>query len=85
MPQYKLVGVIERNVVETFYVEITANSAEEAQDVCYEILSEYPDSDLVADRLLLTNREGTRPSSILVDLTGSEMEEVFDSNDDEPA
>lgn len=82
MQKFDLVGVIQRTVVETFDVQLTAHTASEAQDLLYEILSEFPDSELVADRMLCVNREGTRPTSIVVEVRGSETEEVFSDDDD---
>lgn len=83
MQKFKLVGVIQRPVIETFDVEITANDVSEAQDLLYEILSDYPDSELVANRMLCVNREGSRPISIVVEVRETEAEEVFSDDDDD--
>lgn len=86
MKKYKLVGVIQRAVIETYDVEISAETVGEAQDLLYEILSDYPDSELVADRMTCVKREGSRPNSIVVELVDSEaevFEEVF--SNDEPS
>lgn len=92
MATFKLVAVIERTVVDTFNLEIEAEDPEEAQDVAYEIMSNYPYSELSADRLIRVKTDPERPFSIAIEFQREELEqeakraeEVFDNDgDDEP-
>lgn len=90
MQTFKLVAVIERTVVDTFNLEVTTEDAEEAQDLAYEIMSNYPYTDLVADKMLRVSTEPERPFSIAIEFQREELqeeqkqaEEVFDGNDDD--
>ena len=79
--KYELVGIIDRNVEESFEAVIEAPSPEEAQDILYEILSEYPNSEFVADQLLKLDVKGSRPTSVSIEFRGPvEEEEVVEDN-----
>lgn len=53
---YKADGVISRTVEEKYYIEIEANDPDEAKDVAYAILSEFPNAEFDAKRLLCKER-----------------------------
>jgi hypothetical protein len=90
MQAFKLVGVIERNVVDTYNIELTAEDAEEAQDLAYEVLSNLPYTDLVVEKLLRVNTQPERAHSIALEFQREELnedqetaEEVFFDGDDD--
>lgn len=82
MPKYTLLGAIVREVNETIEVVIEAEDPVEAQDIAYELLSEYPHSDFVADRLRVISRNGSRPTGIAIEFK-TVQEEVFDDDQDD--
>ena len=80
---YKLVGVVERKVYETIKLEVEASNPEDAQDLAYEVLSEYPNSNLVVNRLLRVNIIGERPTGVALEFQRDEAEQVFEGNNDD--
>lgn len=90
MAVYALIGTIVREVKETILLEIEADDPDEAQDVAYDILSEYPSSEFVAKRLRIVQRASARPTGVALEFQQlpeehdqqEEVEEVFSANDD---
>lgn len=82
---YKLKGITERKVFDNFSVEVEAADPGEAQDLAYEILSDYPNSELVANRLLRVDTSSGPVASIALEFVKSDAEEIFDegNNDDD--
>ena len=75
---YKLIGEIVREVTETIELEIEADDPEEAKDVAFEILSDYPNSDLVATRMRVIRRVNNyNPAVDSLEFVRTEQEEVF--------
>lgn len=70
---YEMIGVIERTVVESFTADIEADSPSEAQDLFYEVLSEYPDSPYHVKRLLKVGEASSRPTSIAIEFARDEL------------
>ena len=54
---YKMEAILTRTVQERFRVDIEASSRDEALDLAYSVLEDYPDSDLTVNRLLCLDRE----------------------------
>lgn len=63
--QYKLTGVVRRTVEEEYNVTVEASSQDEAADITYAVLSDFPDSELSAVRLLCTRRESLGEGTVL--------------------
>jgi hypothetical protein len=83
--EYKIVGILERNAVDTFNLTIEAEDPEEAQDVAYEVLSNYPNSEIPVKKLLRVHTAPERPTSIVIEFQRDELEtaeEVFSDGDD---
>lgn len=80
---YKLVGVVQRQVIDTVKIEVEADNSEEAQDLAYEVLSEYPESELVVKRLLRISTVSERPTGIALEFERSETEQVFEEDNDD--
>lgn len=81
-----MTGMIERTVREVFSAEVEASDPEEAQDMLYEVLAEYPNSSFDVDRLLKVSEIGSRPTTIAIELDGTATERVFDGElDDDSA
>ena len=80
---YKLIGKIDRVVTSTFEAHVKASSAEEAQDVLYEVLSDYPNSEFSCQRLLKTEEECGGIAGISIEFDDLEdVEHEFDDEDD---
>lgn len=81
---YKLQGIVQRNVSDFFNIEVEAGDPTEAQDLAYEVLSDYPYSELVVNRLLRVDSESGPPLSIALEFVKDDAELVFEeSNDDD--
>ena len=79
---YHLTGKIDRLVTDTFAAQVEADSAEEAQDILYEILSDYPNSKFHCRRLLKVNEESTGLTAISIEFDDLEdVEYEFDEED----
>ena len=76
---FDMIGTIERVVTETFKAEVEAESPEEAQDLLYEVLSTYPNSELQVNRLLKVSEEGIGMAGISIAFAD---EEEYDDEDD---
>lgn len=95
MQTYEMVGVIQRVVVETFTAEVEAENPGEAQDLLYEVLSDYPNSEFKVTKLLKVREEGEVPVSIAIEFQEEELadprseitETVFEElpDDNQPA
>ena len=81
--KYELVGVVQRIVTESYMIEVEAEDPEEAQDVTYEVLSDYPNSEMKVDRLLKIDAVYESPTSIGLSFKREESEEVFDAENNE--
>jgi len=88
MKVFKIIGAVERNVVDTFNLEVEAEDPEEAQDIAYEILSNLPTIEYPIKKFLRVQTVPERPISIAIEFQREEFEEeaevaeeVF-SNDD---
>ncbi len=80
--KFEVYARIEREVVETFKSEIEADSKDEAQDLLFEILTEYPTSNLSVTRLLRIAEEAHKPHNVEL-LSASTPEEREYVNDDD--
>lgn len=83
MPLFKLIGVVSHNVVDTYQLEVEANSSEEAMDVAYEVLSE-DGSPLVLTKKLRIATEAEPANSVALNFERTETEEVFEDDGDGP-
>lgn len=79
---YPVIGTIVREVKETIELVIEADDPEEAQDIAYEVLSEYPINSIPVERLRVLQRIGSSPTGIALEFQRTEQEEVFDSEND---
>lgn len=70
---YELTGVVRRVVEEEFVVTVEADSQDEAADLTYTVLSEYPDSELSSARLLCTSRKNVEEPQIVDIVTSAEV------------
>ncbi len=69
--KFKMVGTVNRNIQEDYSVIIEAADKDEALDVVYAILSEYPESEMIAARLVCTRRENLEePKVVAVQVEG---------------
>lgn len=75
---FDMTGTIERIVTETFKAEVEADTPEEARDLLYEVLSDYPNSELSVTKLLKVNEESTAMSGISISFA---EEEEYDEDD----
>ena len=83
MSVFKLIGVIRHEVSDTFLLEVEADNPEEAQDVAYEVLSEYPNSVLSVKQLLKVGSEYSSPDAIHLEFQRDEVEQVFEEENDD--
>lgn len=80
---HKLIGVVSHNVVDTYQLEVEANTPEEAMDVAYEVLSEEG-SPLVLNKKLRIATSVEPANSVALEFEKTETEEVFEDDGDDP-
>lgn len=80
---YRLAAVTERTVHDAFGIEVEADDPQEAQDLAYEVLSDYPNSELVLNRLLKVDTQPGPIVSITLEFVKDDVEAVFEGNDDD--
>lgn len=56
MPIYTFRAEVTRKVHDIVEVQVIADDADEAQDVAYEVVTNYPDTDLDVSRYLVRSR-----------------------------
>lgn len=81
---YSMIGKIDRVLTETFKAEVEAKNAEEAQDILYEILSDYPNSEFRGwcRRLLKVEEQADGLAGISIEFDDLEyVEHEFDEDD----
>lgn len=78
---FEMIGQIERVVTDTFKAEVEADNPEEARDLLYEVLSDYPNSPLALRRLLKVDEENTAIAGISIDFADDEDEDEDDEDD----
>lgn len=79
--EYKLTGVVRRVIDEEYDVTLEADSSDEAADVFYAVLSEYPDSEMFAARLLCTGRTNVADPEIVSITVESEVANDVEDDD----
>lgn len=84
MDRYKLDVTLTRTVVERYSVEVDANDPEEAQDIAYDYMSEYPNSTgaIRPEKLLKVTENNVSTHVDDVSFVRSSIEKIFGDNDE---
>lgn len=81
--KYEITGVMRRMVEEEYVVTLDADTEEEAADVVYSVLSDFPDSGLSGVRVLCTSRINlSDPEVVSIPLERDIANDVEEDDDD---
>lgn len=71
--KFEVQGEVTRRVTEYYTVVVDADNEDEAKDFVYELLTDFPETDMIADRLLMTSVD--RGPADIIDLRIEEDEQ----------